>query len=373
MQRADLGEKTGTHGGSGVPRVRRKWRPSVLTAVIVFAAQWSCGLVASSADSNGAAGAGNTGTGGTGGRSPALGGTGGLIVGTGGNDCPSMDTLFADQGVPVPTGAPRVFYSWTTDEQVAELRAGGALFSRTERPGLGRGQAFTELAAFAATGSAPEQVLAGRLESVVFATARFAWTNPWATLLGWPGETYGNQLLQIELKPEAWIAFFNGQTLQVLDAQGQYIPIDTALASPERIGAIYYMATPDPTSSYCGSFSTGAPAAFREFILGNIGMVQRWSLATPEIAARLESDIAELQAFQAALECMTPIDQSYWADTARCEWVGGYGNMTHNYDMALAIPNELYVPTPDNIAALVAALQASMPTGTPLDVTPPNG
>ncbi len=48
-----------------------------------------------------------------------------------------------------------VFYSWTTDEQVEELRAGGPLFSRSERPGMGRGLAFTDLVAFASNGDLP--------------------------------------------------------------------------------------------------------------------------------------------------------------------------------------------------------------------------
>src|SRR6185436_1736329 len=123
------------------------------------------------------------------------------------------------------------------------------LFSRSERPGMGRGVAFTELAAFAAAGSTPEQQLAGQLESVVFEKARFSWTNPWATLLGWPGETYGTQLLEIELKPEAWIAVFNANGLVVYDAEGALVAIETALANPEQIGAIYYQSSADAATT----------------------------------------------------------------------------------------------------------------------------
>ncbi len=130
------------------------------------------------------------------------------------------------------------------------------------------------------------QQLAAKLESEVFAKVRFTWTNPWATLLGWPGETYGTQLLEIELAPEAWIAAYYEGGLTVYDAQGEEVPAETALADPQRIRAIFYQSRADESLDYCGTFSYGG-VGFREFILGNISMVKRWSLATPEIAQRL--------------------------------------------------------------------------------------
>lgn len=347
----------------------------MLTAVILFAAQSSCGLVVSdpSAESGGAS---SSGSGGTGGHVPALGGNtgGGIFISTGGTagDCAVDNTLLAAQTVS-QYGSPRVFYSWTTDDQVAELRAGGPLFSRSESPGQGRGLAFTELATYAASGTGPEQTLAGQLESVVFAKARFAWPNPWATLLGWPGESYGTQLLQIELKPEAWVAVFSARRgLQVLDAQNQPVDINQALANPQRIGAIYYESTADSTTNYCGTFSYGA-VAFREFILGNIQMVQSWSLATPEIAQRLGDDVALLEKFESMLSCLAVPAQAAWSSMIGCGWSSGFSpgySLLDDYDFSLGIPSQLYWPSTDNIQALIAALQASMPTGAPLVVTP---
>jgi len=370
---------------------RRRWRPTAVTAILLLAANSSCGLFErdSGADdreagsgsgpsgqsgaAGGMPGSGGSATGGavgpidTGGAAAAAAG-GSIIMGAGG-ECATGESPLADQVVS-QIGAQRVFYSWTTDEQVAELREGGPLFSRSERPGMGRGLAFTELAAFAASGDAPEQQLAGLLESEVFAMARFSWTNPWATLLGWPGETYGTQLLEIELKPEAWIAVFRRDSLSVRDAQGEVVPIETALANPERIGAIYYESSADEASGYCGTFSFGA-VGFREFILGNISMVQRWALATPEIAQRLENDIAALEALRELLACASP-EQAFWSDAVSCNWSLGYspGFFLTDYEHSLGIPSELYFPSQENIEALIAALEASMPTGDPLEVTP---
>ena len=241
-----------------------------------------------------------------------------------------------------------------------------------ESPGKGRGVAMTQLAAYAAAGSGPEQTLAGQLASTVFAKLRFSWTNPWATLLGWPGETYGNQLLQVELKPEAWIAVFDARGLSVYDVKNAPVDIQTALASPERIGAIYFQSSADSTSFYCGSFSQGG-VAFREFVLGNIQMVQRWSLATPDITQRLESDIALLQAFEKEISCLEVPEQATWSNNLTCDWTYPYsqgGGALRDYGFALGIPSELYWPSAANIEALIAALQMSKPTGDPLVVNP---
>jgi hypothetical protein len=345
----------------------------MLTAIILFALQWSCGRVERSSDMTlGDAGTGASGTGGTVGLPPSFGGTGGTTSTGGAQGCDDeiVSQVLSDQTVSVRTGQPRVFYSWTTDEQVAEFRGGSPLFSRTERPGEGPGQAFMALANFAASGNTPEQKLAAQL-GALFEMARFAWTNPWATRLGWPGESYGNQLLQIELKAEAWIAIFIGQGFYILDAQDRYIPIETALANIERIGAIYYLSSPDGSTTYCGTFGVSA-SGYREFILGNIQMVLRWSLATPEIAGRLTSDIAELEAFEAILDCAGVPDLSSWVDGMPCEWADPYfaAPIWGNYDRSLAMASELYLPTVNNIEVLIAALQSSMPTGEPLIVTP---
>jgi len=283
------------------------------------------------------------------------------------------DKLLSGQAV-WTVGSQRVFYSWTTDEQVAELRAGGPLFSRSESPGKGRGLAMTQLATFGAAGSKPANQLAATLASETFSKMRFSWPNPWATLLGWPGETYGNQLLQVGLRPEAWIATFSlTEGLAVVDANNQPVDIEFALTKPERIGAIYFQSDGDGSQSHCGTFFQGT-VAFREFVLGNLQMVQSWSLATPEIKARLEADIAVLEAVKADLACrQLPGDQSYWTEDVHCVFTGAgsfAGGSLYNYNLALGLPSELYYPSQDNLAALIAALKVSLPRGEPLVVKP---
>ena len=235
---------------------------------------------------------------------------------------------------------------------------------------MGRGLLFTELAAVAESEPSPVTQLAEVLVNQVFVKARFAWTNPWATVLGFPGETYGNQLLRIELKPDAWIARYDAAGgLRVFDANNEQVPIETALANPERIGAIYYQSQAESNTGYCGTFSRGG-VGFREFALGNIDMVERWSLATPEIVERLQSDIDELQAFQTQVACLAI--GADWSSAVACEWErsGAFGGVLSNYDFALGLPSDLYRPSSENLEALIAALEVSMPTGEPLVVTP---
>ncbi len=337
----------------------------------------ACGLFGSNHDTSAVSSqtAGAAGTGGQASGGSLLNTGGGLVldpVGTAGvglpNDCPK-DLLFADQVVE-EVGKPRIFYSWTTDEQVAELRDGGELFSRSERPGMGRGLLFTELGAYAQAASMPSNTLADVLANQTFAKARFAWPNPWSTLMGFPGEAYGNQLLRIELKADAWVARFDHSVLSVFDADNQPVPIETALASPERIGAIFYQSSATGVRCGTGTFSHAGGVGFREFALGNIDMVERWSLATPEIAERLASDIAELEALEEQVACWSV--SSSWASDVACEWERrtGADSPFRNYEFALGLPSELYLPNSENIAALLAALEMSMPTGDPLVVTP---
>ncbi|HEY0466049.1 MAG TPA: hypothetical protein VGC79_17685 [Polyangiaceae bacterium] len=342
--------------------------PSILAAITALTAQ-ACGQTASTPDSasNGAAAAGAAGRN-EGGSSSSGGSAGNTLFGVdagGLRDCPKSDFPF--EGQPVSQiGEQRVFYSWTTEEQVAELRAGTELFSRSERAGQGRGLLFTELAAFAQGASAPQK-LADKLANETFAKARFAWPNPWATLLGLSGETYGNQLLKIELSAEAWIAHFDRYGISVFDQHNAPVPIEMALENPQRVGAIFYQSSGEPNSAQCGTFSQGA-VGFREFALGNLAMVTRWSLATAEIGERMKSDIAELRAFEQQLACAG--DTSSWLNDISCAWSEGfYANSARDYyDFSIALPSELYRPSATNLEALIAALEANLPTGEPLDV-----
>ena len=89
-------------------------------------------------------------------------------------------------------------FTWTTRDQIEELIRNRVLLTRTESPVHGPAFYDQVLAARAAAGDA----LATKLRTPGFARSRFAWASPWPTLLGWPGETYGEELVAVRLKPD---------------------------------------------------------------------------------------------------------------------------------------------------------------------------
>jgi hypothetical protein len=104
-------------------------------------------------------------------------------------------------------------------------------------------------------------------------------------------------------------------------------------------------------------------------------MVQTWALATPEITTRLQADIAALEAFSKNLTCRDlPPARANWTRDVACAFAGSdpydLDGPLLNYERALAIPSELYYPSPENIEAIIAALKVSLPQGDPLVVNP---
>jgi hypothetical protein len=265
--------------------------------------------------------------------------------------------------------ARRVLYSWTTAEQVAELREGGVLLTRTERPGLGAGYAFTSIANLAAaTNGSTSALLSGLLTA--FAKARYAWPNAWATRVGWPGEDYGDQLLRIVLRPDAWIVIvYDGGGVAVVDMENQPVSMEDAAATPGRVGAVYFYKQDAQGRGTFGSlYCTGG---YREFIVGNEAMIEEWSLGTASIKNQIEAD-AEL--IEDLLRVVRPSPPTYDAATfntaVACSWDSPVSGDLDRYERSLAIPSENYIPLPAGLANLASALRASLFEPDPFVVKP---
>ncbi len=287
--------------------------------------------------------------------------------------------LFSGQQFDVAKPVARVIYSWTTAEQEAELRAGDALLLTGEMPGVGRGYAMDvvhELAApevLEAPAITPEPDALAQAILTVFTKYRYGWTNPWATRVGWPGESYGNRLIRIELRDEAWVATLRGSWLgDVYDLAGNVVPREDALAHPERIALIFHEHIGVEGAPYCGTFASGGNG-YREFVIGNEAMIKEWSLGTDVILARLESDIAELERFLSLSRRCAPFTSTSGGFNASvaCGWGGGYfGDLPADYANTLALPSDSYVPTPRNLVTLIEALEGDLFEPDPRVVTP---
>jgi hypothetical protein len=256
--------------------------------------------------------------------------------------------------------ARRTLFTWTTREQVEALARDRVLLTRSESPVHGPAFYDQVVAARAASGDA----LASKLRTAAFARARHAWVSPWATLLGWPGESYGDELIAVQLKPEAWTLKLTTSTMGWEAFDGDNRPVDLAevLLHPERIGAVYFVHDAPSRGDVPGG-SRGA--AFREYVLCNEAMIERWEIGSELVAQRLQSS-AELAARLAdALAGPTapppPTSIERWnADVARAVWPGrdARPSFETRYDAALAFPNELYALSAERMRALSTRLRA---------------
>jgi hypothetical protein len=276
--------------------------------------------------------------------------------------------LFCDEIVWNQIPARRVLYSWTTAEQLEELRTDPVLLTRTEQAGLGRGYAFTSIDELAARGSAPENQLLSQLGNELFQEARYAWPSPWATRMGFPGEDYGDRLVEITLKPEALIVVVRDMVgMAVIDLQNQIVPVEDALGQLERIGAVYFLRTEIAGSGTFRSCSGG----YREFIVGNEAMVERWAIETEDMRARIEADAARIDGFLELLRGSVPaVNPATFADQVACQWDYGAASEVDIYYRALALASELYLPRPAELTSISETLRQSLFEPNPLIVEP---
>jgi hypothetical protein len=244
-----------------------------------------------------------------------------------------------------------VLYSWTTPAGIAALRNTRRLLVATATTG-GFVSPFLRALALTATRRGPGRDLARTLiTDPVLLRRRYAWPHPFATVLGLGDRTYGTALIRIELRPEAWIGRFDpaaADPFTFRDASGATIAIADVLAHPARIGAIFHV-------------RTELAVPFREYVVCSAAMVASWSVATPEIRAELDAELATIAAVARVASSTSARASSAWAHGGTADWLAGW-------HAALAFDNPRYRATPAALATLAAALAAYDPAGAPLSV-----
>jgi hypothetical protein len=264
--------------------------------------------------------------------------------------------------------AKRVLYSWTTPEQAMELRRDRVLLTRTETVGLGRGYAFTSMDELAARGSGLAHQLLARVSGELFTKVRYAWPNAWATRMGWPGEDYGDQLVRIVLKPEAWIMVVSDRVgMAVIDMNNELVPVEQALAESHRIGAVFFYRVDVQGQGTFSSCSGG----YREFIVGNHAMIEEWSLGTEQIRDQLETDATLIEGLlESVRETPSTVAPATFNQNVVCQWDYPPTTEVDAYVRCLSLPSENYAPLPAQLAALSDALRAAVFEPDPLVVKP---
>jgi hypothetical protein len=269
--------------------------------------------------------------------------------------------LLRNEAVLSSAPARRVLYTWTTREQIEELARDRVLLTRTESPVHGPAFYDQVVAARAAAGDA----LAQKLRTPVFARARHAWATPWATLLGWPGETYGDELITVTLKPEAWTLALSTSTpgWKAYDSDNRPVDVAEVLAHPERIGAVYFVQDKPATGYARTNAGPENRAAFREHVLCNEAMIQSWAIGEGSVAQALAASVSLVDRVAAELPSKAPRPpnvEAWNAEVARVIWPGPdlVPALDQAYEASLAFPNENYALTPERMVALAMRLKA---------------
>jgi hypothetical protein len=265
-----------------------------------------------------------------------------------------------------------VLWSWTTPEQAAALRNDKVLFTRAESPTLGRGHLFTVLAQ-------RDGRLARLLDGPQLAKGRFAWVNPWSTCLGFGNESWGTELLRLELKPTAWMAIVatSHDDLRVVDLRGREVAEAAVFASPQRVAGVFFINDQyrfttgnQPCSS---SFADTAGGTWREIYLGNLAQVSSWSLGTPLIRQRLDDDRALLAGFSTYLAKKSPgaSPACGWSyRLMRQRWTTTQANPIGRYEASLALADRRYFPSAAGVERLASELRQRLFEPAPLLVNP---
>ncbi len=256
--------------------------------------------------------------------------------------------------------ARRTLYTWTTRAQIEELAKDRVLLTRTESAEHGASY-FDQVLDERARG---KDALARLLRTAAFARARFAWPAPWSTLLGFPGEDYGDELIQVTLKPDAWIAVLRTSqpALTVIDLENRPVPAADALAHPARIAAVYFVHD-TPKAGYAAS--TAGPMerlAYREYVLCNESMIESFAAHTPEIAQEITRSADAMAALGRHLRAhpAPTLLTATWNIDAKETWALTAPPKAPQalYEAALSFPNDLYLPAGEPLLALAAKLRA---------------
>lgn len=255
-----------------------------------------------------------------------------------------------------------VLYSWTTAEQAAALRASLRLLVADARTG-GRPSPFNQsLAELAARGGPGREVAELLLSHPGLKRRRYAWSSPFATTLGLGPRRYGDALIRIELAPHALLGVFRpaaAEPFAFVDLRGAPVSVAAALAEPARIAGFYHVRD-----------APGDPVAFREYVICNESALASWSIATPEIAAELDAEVALLEDLRTGPFGHLPIEAAL--APAKTAWQGAAASPTavDLWRASLAFDVAHYRPGAANLAAIAAALRQHDARGGPLTHRP---
>jgi hypothetical protein len=248
-----------------------------------------------------------------------------------------------------------VLWSWTTGEQIAELRGGSPLFTRVTNKDGERGYLSQVLQK--KTGLACELLRSRRFDK-----GRFGWWNPWATCDGFIGERWGERLLRIELVPRAWLAVVRSSQpgAQVLDLDNRPVTEEQLRANPARLAGAFFVhdALTGGERWECDPSFGGWAKGYREVYLGDEALVGGWSCDSAQIRERITAAADGLETLAKA--GATAMGNCRWQDAVMTAWDSGEhpADALEAYRRGLAFSSLEYNATAGNLKRLANLLRA---------------
>ena len=267
---------------------------------------------------------------------------------------------------------PRVLYTWTTRDQI-EAIAGDRALLRRSRAVTGEPSRFDRH--LAALGDAAPPAVR-RLRGPGCDRRRFAWPNPWATVMGWPDERYGDQLVEVVLRPDAVVAVADDRLRRwsYVDLAGR--ALDPAEAELRGVGVVLHLADPaddpagtiagaDPADTIAAADPVAAALPYRELVICDEAAVERWSYGTPAILRRITADVALLRELARAADPAGPAPRlrgDLRPSLARALWRGERPpqSLLDRYLAALAWPTADYRPDPARLRRIAEVMQQAL-------------
>lgn len=267
---------------------------------------------------------------------------------------------FVPYAVTLPNIARRTLYTWTKTDQIEALDKDPTLLTRSDSPEYGT-SFFEQVLDTRAKKNDP---MARLLRSAAFAKQRYAWTAPFATHNGIDKESYGDELIRIDLKSEAWfvIVKMSSPDISVVDMENKPVPTREALAHPERLAAAYFVQDKPATGYRASTAGPNERIAYREYVVINESMIAEYSIGTPDIHQEVDKELAALDTLLRYLKT-NELKLNHWTqwmiDVATVEWTSEPDKQSaiKTYDATLAFADYNYFPEELYVERLIEGLR----------------
>jgi hypothetical protein len=222
------------------------------------------------------------------------------------------------------------FYTWTTEEQINDLRENKNILTKSKSETKG----FSLYDMTLRDSTLKDDTLIKLLLEEQYAKKRFGWINGWSTIKGWEGEHYGHQLVKIVLNDSAiigklkieWRRWKKSDPISFYDLKGNKLSTDYVIKNKHLVAAVYHEYQDKGTRVEWKRKKRGSHSSvekkrkvsnegfipIREFVIINERMIKNWSYGTAEIKREIVSEIELLKQFQKSKEAKQKAYRGYW-------------------------------------------------------------